>query len=387
VLAKAFLNLLICLSSTSIKVLVVRNNLPFSVCFTTERSIQFLYGCHGIFSGYCALDEESGSWPLSRFFRPEHRVDQDEDQDYRFSTQTQTEACQDKFDQCPERAIRISIIRVPTAETSSGASNSLYGIYSLAPPPTIIGRAEGGKTYQLQARAEPGAVRALPKKIRRSPQNRTTRSNSALIATQAPLSTQPLSSPVPPKRQATSSLQELTEKIPQQNFKYVIQASEGSESSEAIVGVYSELQRANECAKEYVRRWGVGKSEIVDIQSSFGCTARARRRSWQGGMSEIRVGGAWVKVLPKDFIALEGGDREMYLALDRSGGLFVIGVFAEKEPAWEACKKYRDQLAYCSELEGKEQWFDGEGIFHSKGKIGGKGHHWFVVGYPLDGKV
>lgn len=33
----------------------------------------------------------------------------------------------------------------------------------------------------------------------------------------------------------------------------------------------------------------------------------------------------------------EGGDKEMYLAVDRSCGLFVIGIFAEKEPAWEAC--------------------------------------------------
>jgi hypothetical protein len=179
----------------------------------------------------------------------------------------------------------------------------------------------------------------------------------------------------------------LTKKVPLQTFRYVVQASESSAGLEGIVGVYSELERANECAKGYVGRWGIEKSEIVDIQSSFGCTARARRRSWQGGMSEIRVGGAWVKVLPKEFIASEGADKKTYLAVDRSGGLFVIGIFAEKVPAWEACKKYRDQLAYCSELEGKEQWFEEEGMFHSKGKIGGKGHHWFVVEYPLDGKV
>jgi hypothetical protein len=50
----------------------------------------------------------------------------------------------------------------------------------------------------------------------------------------------------------------------------------------------------------------------------------------------------------------------------------------KRKPASEACKKYRDQLAYCSELGGKEQFFDGEWVFHSKGKVGGKGHHWFV---------
>ncbi|KAH7407352.1 hypothetical protein BKA64DRAFT_413081 [Cadophora sp. MPI-SDFR-AT-0126] len=261
------------------------------------------------------------------------------------------------------------------------------GYTPLGPLPKIIDKAEMGKTYQLQSRAELGAVPASPKKIRSSPQKRTTKSNQALTAAQASLSSQPISISVLPKSQAAPSLHELTEKVPQQIFKYVVQASGGSQSSEVIVGVYSDLERANECAKGYVGRWGVGKSEIVDIQSSFGCTARARRRSWQGGMSEIRVGGAWVKVLPKEFIASEEGDRELYVAVDMSGGLFVIGIFADKDPEWEACKKYQDQLAYCSEIEGKEQWFDGQGMFHSKGKIGGMGHHWFVAEYALDGQV
>ena len=77
----------------------------------------------------------------------------------------------------------------------------------------------------------------------------------------------------------------------------------------------------------------------------------------------------------------------MYLAVDRSGGWFVISIFAEKEPVQEACKKYRDQLTYCSELEVKDQSFDSERMFQSKGKIGGKGHHWFVVEYLIDAKL
>ncbi|KAL5325779.1 hypothetical protein ACEPPN_006912 [Leptodophora sp. 'Broadleaf-Isolate-01'] len=308
---------------------------------------------------------------------------------------TKTTKSQPKPKSQPVKANPINVPKGPSGSQSSKPQPpklqperpTVYPRYTpLQPPPTSIDRADGGKMYQFQARAEPGAVPASPKKNRRSPRNRTTRSNSALIATQAPLSSKPLSSSVLPKREAKPSLQEFIEKVPQQTFRYVVQASGGSESSEAIVGVYSKLEGANECAKGYVGRWGVGKSEIVDIQSSIGCTARARRRSWQGGMSEIRVGGAWVKVLPKEFIA-SGGDRETYLAVDRSGGLFVIGVFAEQEPAWAACKKYRDQLAYCFELEGKEQWLDGEGMFHSKGTIGGKSHHWFVVQYPLDGNV
>jgi hypothetical protein len=50
-------------------------------------------------------------------------------------------------------------------------------------------------------------------------------------------------------------------------------------------------------------------------------------------MSEIRVSRAWVKVLPKEFITLEEGDRKMYLVVNRSGRLFVISIFTEKEPA------------------------------------------------------
>jgi hypothetical protein len=37
--------------------------------------------------------------------------------------------------------------------------------------------------------------------------------------------------------------------------------------------------------------------------------------------------------LPKKFIALEKKDKKMYLAINKSDRLFVIGIFAEKEPA------------------------------------------------------
>lgn len=57
------------------------------------------------------------------------------------------------------------------------------GYTPLGPPPKIIDRADRGKTYQFQARAKPSAVPTSPKKIRRSLQNRTTRSNSAPITT------------------------------------------------------------------------------------------------------------------------------------------------------------------------------------------------------------
>jgi hypothetical protein len=145
---------------------------------------------------------------------------------------------------------------------------TVYPVYTpLRPPPKIIDKPDGGKTYQFQARPEPGAVPMSPKKIGRRSRNRIKRSNSAPIATQAvtsvtPSPSQVLSSPASSKRQAASPLQELTESVPQQTFKYLLQASEGLESSERIVGVYSELERADERAKEYVGIWELGRARL-----------------------------------------------------------------------------------------------------------------------------
>jgi hypothetical protein len=112
-------------------------------------------------------------------------------------------------------------------------------------------------------------------------------------------------------------------------------------------------------------------------------------------MSELRVRYAsgplsWIKVMPKDFAGWAGptdsGTATLYLALDRSIGLFVIGAYASKEEAWGGCQKYWTQLSYCTPIENKEQWFDGRGMYHAKGAIGGRGHHWFVKPYIIDAK-
>jgi hypothetical protein len=106
-------------------------------------------------------------------------------------------------------------------------------------------------------------------------------------------------------------------------------------------------------------------------------------------MSEIKVvkgkGVGWIKVLPKEFVVsgmdgAESGER-VFLAPDKSEGLFVIGAYGGKEEAWLACCRYEEQLAYCCEVEGRKEWVDGEGMLHATGKVGGRGHHWFVAEY------
>ncbi|KAH7336651.1 hypothetical protein BKA65DRAFT_538727 [Rhexocercosporidium sp. MPI-PUGE-AT-0058] len=238
-----------------------------------------------------------------------------------------------------------------------------------------------------QGRVVPIAVPTSPKKTRRHPRNRSPRFNSLPKTDLALLSDQPASSLTTLEHDAISSLQVSRDHAPESTFKYIVQAFDGLKGPETIAGVYTDLDTANACAKRFAGGWGVKESDIEDIQSSFGCKARATRRSWQGGMSEIRVGGAWVKVLPKHFDASIKRDKKVYLAMDESNGLFVIGVFAEKEEAWDGCKGYVDKLTYCSELDGRKQWFDDLGMSHLQGSIGGKGHHWSVVEYSLDGEV
>jgi len=77
----------------------------------------------------------------------------------------------------------------------------------------------------------------------------------------------------------------------------------------------------------------------------------------------------------------------VYLAADRrdTGELLCVGAFTEKYEAWEACLKYKSQLAYCSTVKDEILWVDDLGMPHVRGKIDGSGvHHWFVRMYMLD---
>ncbi len=166
---------------------------------------------------------------------------------------------------------------------------------------------------------------------------------------------------------------------------------------ERIIGVFNLLTKASERAAEYATQSGLSNTDIVDIVSSFGYAGPkpiATRRAWPNGTSEVRVLSCrtdlkWIKVLPKELTAPSGKTdfKTAYLALDRSGGLFVIGAYTSKDEAWEACRKYWTQLSYCSAIQNMEQWYDEKCMFHAQGALGGMIHHWFVEPYDINGRV
>lgn len=180
------------------------------------------------------------------------------------------------------------------------------------------------------------------------------------------------------------------EEIPQSKLAYVVQAS-ATDSTEKIIGVFTNRARANRAALLHTSKNGITSSNIVDIISSFTFAEakpkhpKATRRTWQDGTSEIRFtdGGGrleWVKILPKLVnISPVKCLETVFLALDHD---FVIGVFKTDDEAWQACKTYSAKLSYCSVLENEES-FDDEGMRHMEGIISGTRHHWFVKRYRI----
>ncbi len=171
---------------------------------------------------------------------------------------------------------------------------------------------------------------------------------------------------------------------------------------EDIIGVYTLLSEANKAVIKCAEQFGISETEIKDIVSSFAgpkpsAQSKATRRVWPNGTSEVRnlysscSRLTWIKILPKDFAdsaaTTDSGTSTVYLALDRSIGLFVVGVYASKEEAWKGCQKYWTQLSYCTPIEDKEQWYDRLGMYHAKGAIGGRRHHWFIKSFNIDAAV
>lgn len=220
----------------------------------------------------------------------------------------------------------------------------------------------------------------------------------------APTTIQPVaaSSTSPTKEQKRILNNDLKESSPS-GFLYVVQAAE---TSEQVIGIYSSLERAKQSLLAHAAKQNISPTDITDITSGLGCGERksysVTRRVWPDGRTEVRVNAfhklKWIKILPKEFPALaqEGGPCEpavverysAYLALDRSGAeLFVIGAGRAKGEAWEACLKYSTQLSCCSEIQNREQWVDGQGMFHVRGAVGGRAHHWYVERYAIDATI
>jgi len=163
--------------------------------------------------------------------------------------------------------------------------------------------------------------------------------------------------------------------------------------NEKIIGVYTQVTEANKYAMAYMSAAnGILASEIGDAGGFFGSNIPAgkragKRSSWTGALEIILSGGRpWIRVLPNKCPEPPGSsDRGLaYLALDQVGsGLFVIGAFRSKDDAWEGCKKYWGQLSYCTPVVDMSQWVTKEGMYHAKGLIVGRAHHWFVKQYVI----
>lgn len=126
---------------------------------------------------------------------------------------------------------------------------------------------------------------------------------------------------------------------------YVVQAILPSEK---IIGVYSQLAKADERAVAYLDiEHGILASEISKSRGLFGQAVsggKATKRTWETGALEILTFGglSWIRVLPKEWAACaENAETEAaYLALNQTDGLFVIRTYGSKDEAWEDCKKY-----------------------------------------------
>jgi hypothetical protein len=161
--------------------------------------------------------------------------------------------------------------------------------------------------------------------------------------------------------------------------------------SEVIESVCSSLGDANNRALKYLEtQYGIKVNEISERRGIFGqavSTAKASKRTWHHtGTLEIltRGGTPWIKVLKKLLYSdqEEARGKLVYLSLDRSDGIFVIGAYETQKEAWENCKKYWSDLAVCSSISDLKDWYD-EGIHHAQVRIAGKFHRWSLKEYRM----
>lgn len=154
--------------------------------------------------------------------------------------------------------------------------------------------------------------------------------------------------------------------------------------SEYIEGVYLSVANANNRALDYLEaKHSIRANEVSEERGLFGqatSAVRATKRMWpHTGTLEIltRGGTPWIKVLkkPSHFRQATIENEPAYLSLDRSDGIFVIGVYQSQDEAWEDCKKYWSDLSVCASMLDLKDWHDVD-THHAKAIIAGKLHRW-----------
>lgn len=160
---------------------------------------------------------------------------------------------------------------------------------------------------------------------------------------------------------------------------YIVQIMRAPEEVE---GVYYSSEKANTRALIYLNtKHGINANEIAEERGRFGQTitvTKAVKRMWMHtGTLEIltRYGTPWIRVLKKPLYSCHviSGEDHVYLSLDRSDGLFVIGAYQSQDKAWEGCKKYWTDLSvYASTFELTGSHEQGR----AQAKISGRTHCW-----------
>lgn len=162
---------------------------------------------------------------------------------------------------------------------------------------------------------------------------------------------------------------------------YIVQVMRPSEN---IEGAYLSLADANNRALDYLEaKHRIRANEVSEERGRFGqatSAVRATKRMWpHTGTLEIltRGGTSWIKVLRKSshFCQATAREEPMYLSLDRSDGIFVIGVYQSQDEAWEGCKKYWSDLSVCASMLDFKDWHDGD-FHHAQARIAGRLHRW-----------
>ena len=152
--------------------------------------------------------------------------------------------------------------------------------------------------------------------------------------------------------------------------------------SEEVEGVYYSSEKANTRALVYLNtKHGINTDEISEERGRFGqaiTVTKAVKRMWMHtGTLEILTcrGTPWIRVLKKPLCSCHviSGQDHVYLSLDRSDGLFVIGAYQSRDEAWEGCKKYWTDLSVCaSTFQLKDSHEKGR----AKATISGRTHRW-----------
>ncbi|KAL9108730.1 MAG: hypothetical protein Q9227_006526 [Pyrenula ochraceoflavens] len=178
-------------------------------------------------------------------------------------------------------------------------------------------------------------------------------------------------------------------------YVYIVQ-SDDIYQGEALRAIFPSSDLAQTLINMYLSGISISPSDIKETNLQLAALPLSTigvRRCHADSTIEIRVRHSilnWVKILRREvlgadsFSSLTRLDKVLvYLAVDTYGEtekfVYLIGVYATKDAAWEACKAYWGKLGYLDGVERLEKWRDPKnGMYHASGVVGGRKHEWRV---------